>query len=560
MKFFLLLFILFNLTTLNAYNDDELKKMIGRMIVVGFDNTYVDANTTIIKQIQKYDLGGVILFDKFYTNRSKTKNIASPAQLQELTSALKSFAPKPLLIAVDQEGGKVARLKPQYGFLEIPSAKSISYMSAKDAKKLYALQAKMLHENGINCDFAPVVDLEANPKNKVITGLQRSYGASPAKVVKYAEIFIDTLENEGVIPVLKHFPGHGSSLEDSHKGFVDISATWTQKELEPYKKLIAKNKVQMIMSAHVYNAKLDKNYPATLSYNTNTKLLREQLGYDGIIISDDMQMKAISEHYSLKESVTLAINSGVDILLFGNQLAHQDTDKLVSVIFDQVKNGSITLKRIEESNRRIQALHTRPKIIQKPIDFTQERVNMTKNYIQQHYGLNVKNIHITPKIIVLHWTAVMDFKRCFDRLKGDTLYSDRGDISSAGALNVSSHFLVKRDGTIYQLMPENFMARHVIGLNYSSIGIENIGGENNIKEDLTPAQVKANIALVKYLKVKYPSITYLIGHHEYRKMEKTPLWLEKDDGYRTKKADPGEKFMSDVREGVADLELKSADE
>ncbi len=560
MKFFLLLFLLLNFSTLSAYDDEVLKQMIARMVVIGFDETRVDENATIVKEIQKYNLGGVILFDRFYKDREKTKNIASPKQLKKLTSTLQSFANKPLLIALDQEGGKVARLKPKYGFLEIPSAKSMSYLDPKDAKNIYALQAKMLKDNGINCDFAPVVDLEVNPKNTVIAGLKRSYGATPKKVLKYAEIFIDTLEDEGVIPVLKHFPGHGSSLGDSHKGFVDVSDTWSTQELEPYKQLIAHNKVQMIMTAHVFNAKIDPKYPATLSYKTNTKLLREQMGYTGVIISDDMQMKAISKHYPLKEAVTLAINAGVDMLLFGNQLESQDTDELIDLILKQVKNGAISLKRIEESNRRIELLHLRPHIIQKPIDFTPNRIAMTKDYIQQHYGLKVKDIHITPKIIVLHWTAVMDFERCYERLKGEKLFSDRGDISGAGALNVSSHFLVKRDGSIYQLMPENFMARHVIGLNYSSIGIENIGGEGNTKEDLTPAQVQANIALVKYLAAKYPSISYLIGHHEYRSMENTPLWLEKDAGYRTEKADPGKKFMSDVRAGVKELELKSANE
>ncbi len=559
MRFFTLFFIFFTFSALYGETlpkEENLKKMIGRMLIVGFENSQLDANSTIVKQIQKYDLGGVILFDRFYHKRDTTKNIRSPHQLQKLTKQLKHFANKPLLIAVDQEGGKVARLKPKYGFLEFPSAKNITYLRDEDVKILYKEQAKMLHNNGINCDFAPVVDLALNEKNKVIVGLERSYGSSAKEVVKYAEIFIDALEDEHIIPVLKHFPGHGSSLGDSHKGFVDISNTWSTEELEPYKTLIAKNKVQMIMTAHVFNAKLDTKYPATLSYNTNTKLLREQLGFDGVIVSDDMQMQAISKHYPLKEALTLAINSGVDMLLFGNQLSSQDTDELIETIYKQVQNGAITLSRIKESNKRIELLHLRPHIVQKPIDFTHSRIEMTKSYIKQHYALDAKDITIDPKIIVLHWTAVMDFERCFERLKGEKLFSDRKDISSAGALNVSSHFLIKRDGTIYQLMPENFMARHVIGLNYSSIGIENIGGENNTKEDLTPAQVEANIALVRYLKAKYPHIEYLIGHHEYRKMESTPLWLEKDAGYRTKKADPGAKFMEAVRSGVKDLHLK----
>ena len=195
------------------------------------------------------------------------------------------------------------------------------------------------------------------------------------------------------------------------------------------------------------------------------------------------------------------------------------------------------------------------KIIDKPIDFGEERIGMTKEYIKTHYGLEVDNIEIEPKIIVLHWTADMSFEKSFNRLKPQKLFSDRKDIVKASALNVSSQFMVKRDGTIYRLMPENWMARHVIGLNYSSIGIENIGGKSNKKEDLTPAQLQANIDLVRYLKEKYSTISHVIGHHEYREMEGTELWLEKDAGYRTEKSDPGEKFMADVREAITDLNL-----
>ncbi|MCK4442077.1 MAG: N-acetylmuramoyl-L-alanine amidase, partial [Sulfurovaceae bacterium] len=154
-------------------------------------------------------------------------------------------------------------------------------------------------------------------------------------------------------------------------------------------------------------------------------------------------------------------------------------------------------------------------IIDKPIVFEQERIDMTKEYIQKHYGLLVDNIEITPQIIVLHWTADMSFNKSFNRLKPQRLFSDRKDIAKASALNVSAHFLVARDGTIYRLMPENWMARHVIGLNYSAIGVENVGGSGNKKDDLTPAQLKSNIKLVKYLKEKYPTITHLIGHYEY---------------------------------------------
>jgi beta-N-acetylhexosaminidase len=538
-------------------DDIKLKQEIGRMVIVGFDEKKVDAESQIIKDINNYSLGGVILFDRFYNDRNKTKNISSPKQLKALTSALKALSNKPILIAVDQEGGKVARLKPKYGFKKIPSAKTISQLPIVDAQQFYKQQALMLKQNGINCDFAPVVDVALNPKNKVIVGLERSYSSNPKEVQKYAKIFIDALREQNIISVLKHFPGHGSSLADSHKGFVDITNTWQELELEPYKALIKDGDVDMIMTAHVFNKKLDAQYPATLSYNVNTKLLRKKLGFGGVVVSDDLQMRAITKHYTLKQSLTLAINSGVDMVLFGNQLSHNTPKEIVEAIFEEVKNGNIPYKRIQDANKHIQNLFTKNSIIQKPINFGKKRIALTKEYIKKHYALNVKDIKIKPKMIVLHWTAIMDFDDCFKRLEPQELYSDRKDIVSASALNVSAHFLVDRDGTIYQLMKDNIMARHVIGLNYVSIGVENVGGKDNKEEDLTPAQVRANIKLIRYLKAKYPDIEYLLGHHEYRKLENTKFWMEKDAGYRTTKSDPGVKFMKSVRGEIKDLGLKT---
>lgn len=550
MKLFLLLTTL--VLTLNAspISDTQLKKMIGRMLVVGFADSKIDKNSQIVKDMQKYDLGGVILFDRDYKNRSKTKNIFSPTQLKKLTSDLKKFSPQPLFISVDQEGGKVARLKPQYGFDEIPSAAKVSSMSFPDTVSVYEKQSLMLENAGINMNFAPVVDLAINPKNRVIVGLERSYGSDVHQVVAFSKVVIQEQKLHNVISVLKHFPGHGSSLGDSHKGFVDVGETWSPTELEPYKILIEQDQVDMVMTAHVFNTHIDDKYPATLSYRFNTDLLRNIIKFKGVIISDDLQMGAISKHYTLQQRTALAINAGVDILLFGNQLENVSVKELVNTIFKQVKSGAISLSRIKDSNAKIENLHTKYSIIQKPIIFTDKRKKLTKEYIKSHYGFDVKDITIEPKTIVLHWTAVMDFQKSFQRLNAELLFNDRADIAKASALNVSAHFLVDRDGTIYQLMPENWMARHVIGLNYSSIGVENVGGEANTKEDLTQAQLQANIRLVNYLKAKYPTIESVIGHYEYRDFENSALWLEKDDGYRTKKGDPGEKFMKDVRSAI----------
>ena len=189
-------------------------------------------------------------------------------------------------------------------------------------------------------------------------------------------------------------------------------------------------------------------------------------------------------------------------------------------------------------------------IKQMPLEFTQKRVDLTKQYIKNSYGLDAENINIIPKIIVIHHTAMDDLAESFNRFNSETLTSDRKDIKKGGNLNVSAHFFVDFDGTIYSLMPETYMARHVIGLNLSSIGIENIGGN---KKDLTKEQLAANIELVKYLKDKYKTIEYLIGHYEYTSFEKHPLFLEKDTKYRTIKHDPSIDFMENLRLNFPDL-------
>lgn len=191
-------------------------------------------------------------------------------------------------------------------------------------------------------------------------------------------------------------------------------------------------------------------------------------------------------------------------------------------------------------------------IIQTPIKFEEKRIQLTKEYIKTHYALDVKDIKIIPKIILIHHTAIDDYEDSLSRFTSETLPSDRPEIQNAGALNVSTHFMIESDGTIHQLMPLDFMARHVIGLNYNSIGIENVGGENS-KDNLTDEQLQANIFLVNYLKTKFDTIEYVVGHYEYRCFETTKLWLEKDDGYRTKKDDPSIRFMQELRNNINGL-------
>ena len=195
------------------------------------------------------------------------------------------------------------------------------------------------------------------------------------------------------------------------------------------------------------------------------------------------------------------------------------------------------------------------KIQDRPISFSPERQEATLVYIEEHYGKRPEDISIEPQVIVLHWTAIDGLEDSFRAFDAETLGGSRPDIASAGQVNVSIQFLVDQDGQIYRLMPETWMARHVIGLNYSAIGVENVGGGNSV-DNMTDEQIEANIRLVRYLVEKYPTIEYLIGHSEYRQFEGHPLWLEVDEGYRTEKVDPGERFMNAVRRGVADLGLQ----
>lgn len=192
-------------------------------------------------------------------------------------------------------------------------------------------------------------------------------------------------------------------------------------------------------------------------------------------------------------------------------------------------------------------------IIEKPIIFDTQRELLTLEYLEQRYGLDVDTPQITPKMIVLHWTVIPTLEKSFAAFENATLPDWRPDIKSVSGLNVSSQFMVDRDGTIYRLLPETTMARHVIGLNHCAIGVENVGGD--VGQPLTKAQLKSNIWLVRYLSKKYP-IDHLIGHYEYTLFENHPLWLEKDSGYRTVKTDPGTEFMEKVRSKVKDLNFK----
>ena len=266
----------------------------------------------------------------------------------------------PLLISVDYEGGMVNRLKEEYGFPKTTSATEVATMNRTDANTVVSLMSQTLKEAGFNLNFAPVLDVNVNPDNPIIGQLGRSFSDDPNQVAEYGAIYSQNFLSHGLQCAYKHFPGHGSSRADSHLGFVDVSESWQTYELEPYRQLFGANDAcGMVMTAHIINRQLDdSNLPATLSHKVLTNLLRHELGFEGVIITDDMQMKAISDHFTPKEAIILAINAGADMLIFGNQLSDTPVHPkdLVDMIETAVTEGNINPQRIDDAYRRIVAL------------------------------------------------------------------------------------------------------------------------------------------------------------------------------------------------------------
>ena len=366
MKRFSLLLFLITILASSACSQDKDPKTnqektpldfkIGQMLNIGFRGISLSDSNHIVRDIKQYHLGGVTLFDYDVPKDTALRNIKSPEQLKQLVHDLQDLSPTPLFIAIDQEGGKVARLKPKYGFPPSVSAQYLGRLNNIDSTRFYARRTgETLSNLGINVNLAPVVDLNLNPQNPVIGGIERSFSKSPQTVIKHASAYIQTLHNHDILTVLKHFPGHGSSKKDSHKGVVDVTDTWSPKELIPYRALIDSGRADMIMTAHIFNSKWDSTYPATLSKNVITGMLRKKLGFNGIIRSDDLMMGAIRNEYDLRTIIKQALLAGVDVLSFANNSVYDPeiVPKAHNIIKNMVKEGIISRDRIEASYRRI---------------------------------------------------------------------------------------------------------------------------------------------------------------------------------------------------------------
>lgn len=340
-----------------AKKDDSLDIKIGQMIMIGInERTTLDNGDVFADELRQGKIGGVVIFEK---NLAKTNTKDS---LKLLIQNLQSNSKIPLFVTIDEEGGKVHRLKEKYGFFTTPSAAYLGEVNKFDSTRYHARRiAALLKELGINMNYAPTLDMAVNPENTVIVKNGRSFGSDPFLVATHAQITINGHHEHGVKTILKHFPGHGSSTGDSHLGVVDVSNSWQLNELTPYDEIIRNGSFDAIMTAHIINKRWDPSMlPATLSKRVVTDMLRDLLGYKGVVFSDDMQMDAIGANYGLENAIMLSVNAGVDVLMFANTTTHKDkivtASQVHAILKKLVKKKKISRQRIDEAYARITAL------------------------------------------------------------------------------------------------------------------------------------------------------------------------------------------------------------
>ena len=345
----------------SAAPSPTLRETIAGLLVIGFRGLTmdeVDANVAALRD----GLGGVILFSRDGVT-GKEKNIASPDQLRALTKGLRALAgDRRILIAIDQEGGEVARLSPATGFPAFESEAEIG--KTKDAAVALDFGRRLgrtLADVDVNLNLAPVVDLNINPTNPAIGALDRSFSADPAIVSDLALAEIEGHHESGVGTTVKHFPGLGSATVNTDSGIADGSRTWTDVELEPYRRLISSGQLDVVMAGHIIVERLGGSTPASLSPAIVTDLLRGQLGWTGPVITDSLEATAILASHTLEEAMALAIEAGNDILLLANQKPYDThlATRAIDAIEGHVTSGRITRERLDASRARIATLLAR---------------------------------------------------------------------------------------------------------------------------------------------------------------------------------------------------------
>lgn len=351
----------------------SLEQKIGQLLIIGFLGT--EPSDDFLKafeaDLRQGYVGGVIHF---------SRNIINPKQTLTLNQYLQKNSRVKLFMAVDQEGGKVQRLKSSNGFSDFPSAAALGSLSVKEVAIESRKLANEIAEVGFNLNFAPCVDLDLG--SPVISGLQRSLGKNVRDVVERAAAIVREHRKAGVLTAIKHFPGHGSAKGDTHEDMIDVTSTYQDMEMEPFAQLIAGGDVDCVMTAHIFNRKWDKHFPATMSPVVLNKL--RAFGYRGVIVSDDMHMGAVqkkfrkkgyekstnAEGFDLSAAVVAALQAGVDMLIFSNfDLAAKGVEgfkpdphlasKVIAAVLEAIREGKLTKEQIEEKWKRVESLSKR---------------------------------------------------------------------------------------------------------------------------------------------------------------------------------------------------------
>lgn len=323
---------------------NELETQAARLFTVGFHGK---SPSDDLSRLIARGVGGVIFF---------SRNVSEPRELADVTSHIKRAAGRSLLLAVDQEGGQVARLRK--GFTEIPTMRAVG--ATGDARLARAVGALIGHEMravGFDMNYAPVLDVDTNPNNPVIGA--RSFGRTPELVSEMGVAFAAGLESTGVAACGKHFPGHGDTSQDSHAELPRLPHSFERLErieLKPFAAAVSAG-IPALMTAHVIFEPLDARYPATMSRAVLHGLLRERLGYDGLVVSDDLEMRAIAGHYEIEETVERGLNAGVDHFLCCHTpgLAHRAIEHVVHA----VESGKVSRETLAAANRRFEAVTRR---------------------------------------------------------------------------------------------------------------------------------------------------------------------------------------------------------
>lgn len=333
------------------------------MIMVGFRGvTPVEAQPTI-RNIAAGSIGGVVLFD-LDVQTGGPRNIQSRERLRDLTDALKGAGDIPVLVTVDAEGGSHHRLKERYGFAPAVSAEEMGERNDLAFTRMAAGRvAADLADVGIDMNLAPVVDL-FDPADMMVSANRRSFSSDPALVTVHAREFILAHHEQGVLTAAKHFPGMGGILQPYSSGLGELTQHWSPAELEPYRSLVAEGLIDAVMATRVTHPELDPGLPGCLSKKVVEGMLRREIGFAGTVISDAMEMPAMWDAHGFERGAILAVNAGVDLLLYCNQseiVPYSDDrgPETVQVILDAVARGEIAEERVDQACARILALKSR---------------------------------------------------------------------------------------------------------------------------------------------------------------------------------------------------------